>query len=305
MKFTTTVLLFLFSISAYPQYAFNVAENGLRIRQQPDTLSAITGKLAFGEKVQILGKTNHLLSIVDNDKKIVAKWFKIVATKNSSLTGYVFAGYLTSDNILQKSVQHLNGYTVTITASSKEAFEQHKKVPPTTTVLDKGACLEQGLIDILSNKEIKIKLSNQTEMVLKKEAFDEQFFGYTFLHFDPEKNLYFFWENWLEAGHPILVNAHTGKITEVVGSQYVKNPKGNIMALYRKDMDSRWTPNGIQLFGLGEKTLKPLFSINRNLSWGPIEIAWKNDSTLLIACEMRSVSFSKFTTYKKLQFQKE
>lgn len=305
MKFTTTILLLLFSISAYTQYAYSAAENGLRIRQQPDILSAITGTLAFGEKVQILEKTDHLLSIVDNDTKIVAKWFKIVATKNSSLTGYVFSGYLTSDNILQKSVQHLNGYTVTITTSSKEAFEQPKKARLTTTVLDKEACLEQGLIDSLENKEIKIRLSNQTEMVLKKEVFDEQFFGYTFLHFAPEQNLYFFWENWLEAGHPILVNAHTGKITEVVGSQYVINPKGNIMALYGKDMDSGWTPNGIQLFALGEKTLKPLFTINRDLSWGPIEIAWENDATLLIACEMRSVGFSNFTTYKKLQFQKK
>lgn len=306
MKFIISFLLLSISLSAYNQVAFNAAQNGLLVRQDPDTLSSIIGKLEFGEKVQIIERTDRKFTIDDNGDKIEARWYKIISAKNSSLAGYVFSGYLTGEPLSKKREIQLNGYSITVTESSIEAFERRKKVFSSSHILDQKKCLEQGLIDLKSKKEVEVKLSDKTTMILKQENDDDQFFGYTFLHFDSVQQLYFFWENWLEAGHPIMIEASTGKITEVVGSTYTINE--NILAVYGEDIDSGWTPNGIQLFKKGE-SLEELFYFNPqtefNERWGPIDIAWANDSTILIECLLHNADSGYVSVYKKLKFEKQ
>jgi hypothetical protein len=308
MKFTITLSLLLISFTAFNQYVFNAAENGLLVRQKPDRLSQRIGKLQFGEKVQIIERTKRKISIRDNGNTIEARWYKISSMKDSSLSGYVFSGYLTSEHISTKRVLKLNDYKLTISNSSQEAFQNKHSANHCSNNLDKAKCLEQGLINVISEKEVELTLTDQTKINLKKDNPHEQFIGYTFLHFDPERKLFFFWENWYEAGHPIMVDASTGKITEVVGSEYSINPDESIAALYGEDIGAGWTPNGIQLFSL-QKNIEPLFTFDPTQlldeAWGPIEVVWENNSTLLIECLMHNADSGYVTIYKKLTFEKD
>lgn len=105
-----------------------------------------------------------------------------------------------------------------------------------------------------------------------------------------------------------MIEASTGKISEVVGSAYAINSKNNIIAFYGEDINSGWTPNGIQLFSQ-EESLKELFSFDPRESiderWGPVNIVWKSASTLLIECLIHNSDSGYTTIYKKLTFEKE
>lgn len=295
-------------MTALNQNAFNAAENGLLVRIKPEASSSILGKLEFGEKVQIIERTNQKLTVIDNENKIEARWYKITSLRDRSLKGYVFSGYLTNAPISKKRQIQLNGYKLTLSESSKHAFKSKIKETSGSVLLDQNKCIRRGILNPISNKEMEIKLSNNTFMTLKKRDQDDQFFGYTFIHYDSVQELFFFWENWLEAGHPIMIERSTGKTTEVVGSQYQVNPSKNIIALYGEDIGSGWTPNGLQLFNQNE-ALEELFTFNPRESlnelWGPTEIVWESDSTILIECIIHNTDSGYVTIYKKLEFEKE
>lgn len=308
MKFITTFLFLSISLFAFNQIAYNAAESGLLVRNKPDTLSTTIGKLKFGEEVQIVERTHNYLTVTDRGNQIKARWYKIASVKDKTLTGYVFSGYLTEESLFKKRHIQLNGFNLTISKSSKKAFESQSCTSSDSGILDEKRCVELGLIQPLSLTEVEIKLSDNSSKILKKQVFDEQFSGYRFLHYDSIQQLYFFWENWLEAGHPIMVEASTGKITELVSSQYVINSAKNIIAFYGEDIGSGWTPNGIQLFAQNEN-LDELFNFDPRESlderWGPVAIAWGNDNTLFIECLIQNADSGYTSIYKKLKFEKK
>lgn len=173
MKFTIALLLSIISLTVFSQTAFNTAENGLLVREKPDTLSSIIGKLKFGEKIQIIERTDTKLSMVENGNKIDARWYKITSGRNKSLTGYVFSGFLTDEPLSKQREIQLNGYQINISASSEKAFKNRDRKTNTDNFLPHEKCIEQGLIHPLSEKEVEIKLTDKSTMILKKDTPDE------------------------------------------------------------------------------------------------------------------------------------
>lgn len=100
MKFILLILISTFSICSYAQDKYIVtAENGLLLRNEPNTQGEKIGKLYFGAEVKILEITKNTQTINDGDKKISGTWVK-VKFKNyptfisNNKFGYVFNGYL-------------------------------------------------------------------------------------------------------------------------------------------------------------------------------------------------------------------
>ncbi|MCB0399529.1 MAG: SH3 domain-containing protein [Winogradskyella sp.] len=78
------------------QNAYVSAESGLSLRDQPDVSGKMLTKLAYGEAIGVLEKTNKKLVVLDAGEKVSGEWVK-VETRNH--IGYVFDGYLSSEKI--------------------------------------------------------------------------------------------------------------------------------------------------------------------------------------------------------------
>jgi hypothetical protein len=200
-----------------------------------------------------------------------------------------------------------NGYELTIGESTKAEFE-NIDTDSITHLLKEVECIEDKLINIKSLHEVDLKLSNGDYFTLKKDIKDEQFFGYTFIHYDDKLNIYVLWENWLEAGHPIMVNAKSGKVTIIYGRLFRSNTNQTLTANIGKDIDSGWTPNGIQVFEKINNTYVQLFEFDParvlNEKWGPVDFKWKNDKTIYVECVTDEHKGGDLTLYKVVRFVK-
>jgi hypothetical protein len=83
-----------------------------------------------------------------------------------------------------------------------------------------------------------------------------------------------------ESGFVLLINQQTGRRTRLLGRP-VLAPKGNYLVTSNSDMEAHYSPNGLQVWSLEEGI--PMLRWNRVVnSWGPEEIRWLNDQTLII-----------------------
>ncbi|SMB87323.1 hypothetical protein SAMN00120144_1539 [Hymenobacter roseosalivarius DSM 11622] len=83
-----------------------------------------------------------------------------------------------------------------------------------------------------------------------------------------------------ESGFVLLINQHTGRRTRLWGRP-VLAPNGTHLVTSNSDMEAHYSPNGLQVWSL-EKGI-PLLRWNRVVNtWGPEEVRWLNDQTLVI-----------------------
>jgi hypothetical protein len=119
MKKRVIFLIFLFlTTSIFSQDKFLVtAENGLILRQEPNSKGKKIGKLYFGAEITIIERTQYNQTIVDNGEKISGKWVKVSFLNfpthmSNEEYGYVFDGYLKSKNESIKDITNeINKYS--------------------------------------------------------------------------------------------------------------------------------------------------------------------------------------------------
>ena len=215
-----------------------------------------------------------------------------------------------SETIEGTTIQH-QGYELIIGETTKEAFTDIA-INTSYHIVNDAQCLKDERI-VINEHSIDLKLTNGEFFTLKKEVEDEQFFGYTFLHYNSELNIYVFWENWLEAGHPIMVNGSNGAITTVFGETFATNKNQTLTANVSADIGSGWTPNGLQVFEIVKDTYVQLFEFDPtqvfnpqslNETWGPVDLKWKNDNTIYLECITHDDKSGYLTLYKVIQFKK-
>ena len=106
-----------------------------------------------------------------------------------------------------------------------------------------------------------------------------------------------------------MVNASTGKITQIMGESFCTNQNQEITVNYADDIGAGWTPNGIQFLERNNNGFEVILEFSPDLiineNWGPTAINWKNDSTILIKCVENNAKGGYLTLYKKLQFKKQ
>lgn len=200
-------------------------------------------------------------------------------------------------------------YTIKVSELSNYEFDATACGDTSDILFNKEQCLSLNRISSNSPHEYKLLLNSGEYYTLKKVQEDEQFFGYQFHHYDSLRNIYVLWENWLEAGHPIMINAANGELTSIYGYDFIENGNKTMSANFAEDIGSGWTPNGIVLFQKTSVSYDKLFEFNPNFelneNWGPIEIKWKNDSAILIHAIANSGTGGYEHLYKQLEFKKK
>ena len=292
---------------AFSQSVYVGATNGLKVRESAHRSAKQCGKLICGDKIEIIEWTKKELTVQNDGNKVSGRWCEIKSSEPNSFSGYVFSGYLTHEKLSKQKTINTGNYSINLNQSSKNEFESGYHSASTEDLLNEEQAIQSGKISIISSKKIELSLVNDSTLILNKQVFDDQFYGYDFIHYDSKNKLYIIWENWLEAGHPIMINESNGQITNIMGASFCSNKEHTIIVNYGKDIGAGWTPNGIQVLKTNNKELIELFKFNPrdllNEVWGPIEIKWQNESTLLIKCIINNVDSGYFTQYKKLTFK--
>lgn len=101
MNYLKMILAFVFAcnlavVTAQQNEVYVAAESGLSLREQPDISAKMLSKLAYGEAIGILEKTDKKLVILDGGKKVSGEWVKV---ETRTHIGYVFDGYLSPNKI--------------------------------------------------------------------------------------------------------------------------------------------------------------------------------------------------------------
>ncbi|TYP74190.1 SH3 domain-containing protein [Aquimarina intermedia] len=316
MKTLIIAYIVLFNSVTLAQEIFFVkAKNGLIIRELPDIKSKRIGKFRDGHKVEVIERTDKSLTIWDSQEEITGRWYKVRSFNQypSPIVGYVFNQYLLSVKTESNNAKLIDtkDYKIIISETTEEEFNNVPIAKDSSHYyMDEVDCKKAGYLSTVSSKEFKLRLVDDRQFTLNIERIDKdwenQFFGYTFVHYDTVRNLYVFWENWLEAGNPIIVNGLNGEIIDVMGRKFSSSTNENIFASYAIDIWAGWTPNGIQVFEVQNGSLIELYKIDPSYlldeNWGPVELKWIDESTILIECK---VIDSKESFYKKLEFRKK
>ena len=75
------------------------AENGLIIREKPESNSKRLGKFDYGDEVAVLEKTDIFFSITENEEVVSGHWLKVKGLEKEQIVGYVFDGFLTNKRV--------------------------------------------------------------------------------------------------------------------------------------------------------------------------------------------------------------
>lgn len=308
MKYLISLLCIHLCALAWSQDLLYVgAQSGLIVRDAASLKATRIAKLNYGDQVALIERTNEKITIVDHENKLSGRWYQVKSTGTSEVvTGYVFSGYLTYQNPDGRNRIQRKGYDLLISPSTQSDFDTTKAVASKT--LKQEQSVQEGYLSIKSPMELQLKLKDGSLFTLKKEQFEEQFQGYDYVYYDLDRGIYVIWENWLEAGHPIMVDASDGTITNLVGSWFSFHHQLPLAVNYAEDIGAGWTPNGIQVFEVHKGVFQELFKFDpaevSGHLWGPVGVKWKNESTLLIKCVMSNAEGGYFINYKKLRFQK-
>lgn len=107
----------------------------------------------------------------------------------------------------------------------------------------------------------------------------DNFVNYRYYGFIKSMDQFLVAATYYEASDYILIDRQTAHITQLWGIPQV-SPNGKLFIAGNTDLVAGFNYNGLQLF---KTTHKPKLSAQRELqTWGPDEIKWLNNTTLLI-----------------------
>lgn len=79
-------------------FHYVTAISGLSVRKQPDINSEKISTLDYGTPVEIIEETRQTFQVKENTKTIDGKWVLIDSKETTRIKGYVFDGFLTTEN---------------------------------------------------------------------------------------------------------------------------------------------------------------------------------------------------------------
>jgi uncharacterized protein YgiM (DUF1202 family) len=153
MKNLLTILLLILTNYIFGQRIQYVnADNGLIVREKPDTSSERIGKLEYGTRVDVIKETEFDLTIKDRDKNISGKWVEIQEIDGNQ-KGYVFNGFLTSNRLSKRIEIKFQDFSLQMELEVWDENGELKKVQNDTAKV----YVELG--ETPQGKKIKIKQS--------------------------------------------------------------------------------------------------------------------------------------------------
>ena len=179
------LLLGVTTISAQEQ-AYVAAESGLSLRDQPDVSGKMLSKLAYGEAIGVLEKTDKKLVILDAGEKVSGEWVK-VETRNH--IGYVFNGYLSSTKIsktIRLDLDKLNVEIKNLATSDYKRLHNLKQQDSAKINVDLGASPERKQIVLVDNDYKHVSIFQRYENSISFMSENAQCDSKNWKHFDSE-----------------------------------------------------------------------------------------------------------------------
>lgn len=179
------LLLSVTTISAQEQ-AYVAAESGLSLRDQPDVSGKMLSKLAYGEAIGVLEKTDKKLVIVDAGEKVSGEWVK-VETRNH--IGYVFNGYLSSTKIsktIRLDLDKLNIEIKNLATSDYKRLHNLKQQDSAKINVDISASPERKQIILVENDYKHVSIFQRYENSISFMSENTQCDSKNWKHFDSE-----------------------------------------------------------------------------------------------------------------------
>jgi hypothetical protein len=122
-----------------------------------------------------------------------------------------------------------------------------------------------------SEKLVVLKNDTSVSESFKKYRYEGTFSGIGFVHIHGD-----FWES----SGDLLISLKNGTINFFWGRPKL-SPDQSMIISYNVDLGPRYMSNGIQLFKVENGPIKNVFETEIE-NWGPKEIKWESDSTILI-----------------------
>jgi len=181
-------LVMLFSVTTITaqQTAYVAAESGLSLRDQPDVNGKMLSKLAYGQAIGVLEKTNHKLVVLDSGKKVSGEWVK-VETRNH--IGYVFNGYLSPTKIsktIRLDLDKLNVEIKNLATSDYKRTHNLKQQDSITINVDLGATPERKQIVLVDNDYKHVSIFQRYENSISFMSADAQCDSQDWKNFDSQ-----------------------------------------------------------------------------------------------------------------------
>ncbi|MFT6246476.1 MAG: hypothetical protein ACI93L_003427 [Cyclobacteriaceae bacterium] len=130
-----------------------------------------------------------------------------------------------------------------------------------------------------NDSTLTLNLLKDSTLTLPKWNYSDDY-GYNLEHFFKAKQLYLIRIQYSEGNSWMLVNRKSGQITYIEGLPYF-SPSNSHFVTIGLDMEAGYNMNGIQYFKYSQESISKIWQLNI-LNWGPRNIKWQNDSTLIV-----------------------
>ncbi len=210
--------------------------------------------------------------------------------------------------------QTVSSYKVTVTPTDSLHFSFEEQEPAIYAQLrqkysnwhQRARALEKYMLAIENpgvkrnaDSTLTINLLNNQELVLNPDVVNDQV-DFTFEHHFKELELLLFRVQWGEGNDYLLVDRQNGKKTNIIGRPYF-SPNRRFMIAINCDIEAQYSGNGFELYTINGRDMKSIWRYDP-ITWGPMLIAWINNSTLISKNRsMREGDGRIVTSYSKIQ----
>ncbi|MBI2723180.1 MAG: hypothetical protein HYX39_13485 [Bacteroidetes bacterium] len=130
----------------------------------------------------------------------------------------------------------------------------------------------------------------------------EDYTVFLFVEYNHDINYYVVNQYQMESQNFILINKITGEPLKAI-SYPVVSPNANYFVCANSDLEAGFDVNGIEIYRKKNKAYQ-LAGLREFKDWGPDQLKWKNDTTLIIKGLQRSGEANKFVkVYKEIYFK--
>jgi len=185
----------------------------------------------------------------------------------------------------------INNKTYYLDSISEQEFNSVSYQFPSET---DTIALDTSLINIAKDSII-IKTKNKIVTLKNDTTMNDTYAKYKYLK--TYNNIGFvhlkgsFWE-WTE---DILVNLSDGEITSLVSNPII-SPDKKLLISYNVDLIAQFMMNGIELYNIENGRLEKVF-IKEISSWGPEEIKWESNKSIVIKRKKVDFASQNFTEH--------
>lgn len=182
---------------------------------------------------------------------------------------------------VDSAIFHIKNYRFEVKASSKEAFDAVKSSFENMDTSEANRIRKYENFISRSGDSLIIKTTDGGNVYLvTRQSDNDDLAIYDFIQDMPDINQWLVLGSYWESYGYLLIDKTSGDTTHLYGMPVVSPDKKHIIT-FNQDLQAGFTFNGLQLLEM--QNGKPVLIGAKELYyWGPDNVTWKNDHTLLV-----------------------